>query len=63
MEREIANADDWNPETISDRRERLTEWALHRWRVPEDIADEVPAVPADQEDVTEPELEISDAWA
>jgi hypothetical protein len=63
MERELATVDDWNPGTLNERRDRLTEWALQRWSVPPEVAADVQAVPADQEDVTDADLEAEEAWA
>lgn len=46
MERELATVEDWNPGTLTKRRERLTEWALERWSVPAEVATDVLAAPA-----------------
>lgn len=53
MERELANVDDWNQDQLIERRDRLIEWALARWRVEVEGVEDVQAVPADQDDVFE----------
>lgn len=57
MERELATVKDWNPDTVIVRRKRLIKWAHERWSVPAEVAVDVQAVPADQEDYTDSDLE------
>jgi hypothetical protein len=56
MERELTMVDDWDSSSLGNRRERLIEWALKRWKVPAEISDDVQAVPADQEDLVDSDL-------
>lgn len=60
MERELAAIDDWNPATLGERRDKLTQWALARWRVPPGISADVQAAPADQ-DFVDADLDAAEA--
>jgi hypothetical protein len=49
MERELARHQDWTPQEIVERRQRLTKWALERWGLgPLDEPEPIP-VPSDTE--------------
>ena len=52
MERELANVDNWNPTSLVERRNRLIDWALERWRVEVEGLEFVQVVPADQDDAS-----------
>jgi hypothetical protein len=67
MERELATFDDWNPDTLQARRNRLNDWAIQRWSVPAEVArslvaEDVEAAPADDEYPDE-DLQTDEGWA
>ena len=37
LERELARYEDWNPDTVRERRRLLIDWALERWGIPETV--------------------------
>lgn len=53
MEQELATIDDWDPARLIERRARLVEWALVRWRVEAEGFEDVQTVPVDEDDVLE----------
>ena len=54
QERELVEDDDWTPETIDERRERLLTWARERWAI--DLMDVTATAPDDLDDEVEEEL-------
>lgn len=54
MESELAGHEDWTPETVQARRERIKQWALERWQVP------VPEQPNDEQSEDSSEATAAD---
>ena len=62
QEQELADVEDWTPEAIIDRRERLLAWARERWAVDLSDAAAEPEYPEPEDDEELDELEALDDY-
>lgn len=62
QEQELADVEDWTPEAIIDRRERLLAWARERWAVDLSDAAAEPEYPEPEDDDELDELEALDDY-